>query len=51
MALTKDPIKADEKYWKNTGLINYEFAPDVKLGIFKKAFGKIMFFILKRVMK
>lgn len=51
MALTKDPIKPDAEYWKSTGLVNHDFAPEVKLGIIKKIFSKIMFFVLKKVMK
>lgn len=41
----------DKEYWESTGLVNHEFAPNVKLGIFKKAFAKIMYFILNKVMK
>ena len=51
MALSEDPIEADAKYWENTGLVNHDFAPNVNLGILKKAFAKIMFSILKKVMK
>lgn len=51
MAKTKDPIKADKEYWERTGLVNYEFAPAIKLNPIKKAFGKLMFFIMKKVMK
>lgn len=51
MALSQVPIKADEKYWRETGLVNHDFSPQVKLGIVKKAFSKIMFAILKRVIK
>ena len=51
MAVCEDPIKADAEYWKSTGLVNYEFAPAVKLNPIKKGFGKIMFFILKKVIK
>ena len=50
MALMEDPIEADKKYWFETGLVNHDFAPEVKLGIIKKTFSKIMFAILKRVM-
>ena len=49
MALSDDPIEPDKKYWHDTGLVNHDFAPQVKLGIFKKLFSKIMFMILKRV--
>ena len=51
MALTKDPIKADAEYWKRTDLVSYDFAPEIKLNPVKKIFAKIMFFILKNVMK
>ncbi|MBE6498926.1 MAG: NAD(P)H-dependent oxidoreductase [Methanobrevibacter thaueri] len=51
LALSKHPIEADEKYWNETGLINMDFAPEVKLNIFKKIFSKIMFFIIKQVIK
>lgn len=50
MALKKDGIPADVKYWNETGFINHDFSPEVKLGLFKKAFSKLMFNILKRVM-
>ena len=51
MALSKDPIGADSKYWIETDLVNHDFAPEVKLNIVKKAFSKIMFFVFKKVMK
>lgn len=51
MASSKDPIPADAQYWRQSGLINYDFSPEVKLNIFKKTFSKIMYNILKRVMK
>jgi multimeric flavodoxin WrbA len=51
MALIEKPIEIDKKYWFDTGLINYDFAPEVRLGIVKKLFSKIMFNILKRVIK
>lgn len=50
MALKEDGIPADVRYWHDTGFINHDFSPDVKLGIFKKVFSKLMFNILKRVM-
>lgn len=49
MALVDDPIPADAKYWNETGLINHDFSPMVKLNIVKKTFAKLMFFIFKRV--
>ena len=51
MALSKDPIEADRKYWLRTDLVNQDFAPQVKLNIVKKSFSKLMFFIFKRIMK
>ena len=51
MAVSKVPIPADAKYWKETGLINSDFAPEIKLNIIKKAFSKMMFFIMKRLIK
>lgn len=50
MALSDEPIKADKEFWFDTGLVNHDFSPDVKLGPVKKIFSKIMFNILKRVM-
>lgn len=50
MALKDDHIEPDIKYWHETGLVNHDFAPEVKLGLFKKIFSKLMFNILKRVM-
>ena len=51
MASEGEGMVKDKEYWESTGLVNHEFAPNVKLGIFKKAFAKIMYFILKKVMK
>ena len=45
-----ESIAKDIEFWHNTGLINHDFAPEVKLNLFKKVFSKLMFFILKRVM-
>ena len=50
MAVMDNPIKADCRFWHETGLVNHDFSPEVKLGIVKKAFSKIMFNVLKRVM-
>ncbi|MBQ2832037.1 flavodoxin family protein [Methanobrevibacter sp.] len=50
MALTDEPIPADKEFWFKTELVKYDFAPEVKLGIIKKIFAKLMFNILKRVM-
>lgn len=49
MSLDDGPFEPDKKYWRETGLINQDFAPEVKLGIFKKIFAKLMFAILKKV--
>lgn len=51
MALSKNPIKADREFWIKTDLINQDFSPEVKMNLFKKAFSKAMFFILKRAIK
>ena len=51
MAVSDNSIEPDEEYWKNTGLVNHDFAPEVKLNPFKKLFSKMLFFILKRVIK
>lgn len=49
MSLSEDPIKPDKEYWHDTGLVNYEFAPVVKLNMIKRIFAKLIFFILKRI--
>lgn len=51
LALSEDPIKPDKEFWFSTGLVKHDFAPEVKLNIVKKVFAKLMFFVLKRVMK
>ena len=51
MSISKDPIKADAEYWQKTDLVNNDFAPCVKLNPVKKVFAKIMFFIMKKVIK
>ena len=51
LAASNDPIKADKLYWESSGLINHEFSPIVKLNFIKKIFAKVMYYILKRVMK
>lgn len=51
MALSNDPIPADKEFWFNRDLVSHDFAPEVNLNIAKKLFSKLMFFILKRVMK
>lgn len=49
MAFSDNSIEADKKFWMNTGLIKYDFSPEVKLNIIKKLFSKIMFNIFKLV--
>ena len=51
MAFAEDPLEADKEYWFRTGLVNHDFAPDVKLNFVKKVFSKAMFFIMGRVIK
>ena len=51
MAVSSEPIAADAKFWHEKDLINHDFAPEVKLNPFKKLFSKIMFFIMKKVLK
>ena len=46
-----EPMKADREYWIKNDLINHDFSPEVKLGIFKTLFSKISFNFLKRVIK
>lgn len=48
MATSSNPIPADKKYWEETNFINHDFAPTIKLNIIKRAFGKLMYFILKK---
>lgn len=50
MSMKDDGIEADVKFWHETGLVNHEFSPKVKLGIIKKAFAKIIITVLKRVL-
>ncbi len=49
MAQIDDPIEIDREYWIKTDFINHDFAPEVKLGLFKTIFSKIMFRIFKIV--
>ncbi len=49
MSVKDNPIPADAKFWKETGLVNYPFSPEIKLNIIKKLFANIMFKIFKRV--
>ena len=51
LAFSIDSIEADKEYWFASGLVNYDYGPDVKLNIVKKAFSKIMFFIFGKIMK
>ena len=51
LASSKNPIKADAQYWTSTSMIDYDYAPVIKLGIIKKLFSKIMFLIFKQIFK
>ena len=51
MAVSSNPIEPDREFWVKKDLVNHEFAPEVKLNIVKKAFSKLMFFIMKKVIK
>lgn len=51
MVLSEAPLEADAKFWFETGLVNNDFSPKIKLNIVKKAFAKMMFFVMKRVIK
>lgn len=51
MAYSSDPIEIDRQFWFEKDLANHDFAPEIKLNPLKKIFSKLMFFILKRVMK
>ena len=50
MAVSEQPMETDSKFWHETGLVDHDFAPEVKLGLIKKAFAKLMFRIMKMVM-
>lgn len=39
---------ADYDYWKETGLNNYNFSPNVKVGVFKNTIGKLVCKIIKK---
>lgn len=49
MAVSNNSIEADKKFWKNTGLINHDFGPEIKLNVIKKLFSKIMFAFFKLI--
>ena len=51
MAVSSDPIESDKEFWFKTGLVNNDFAPEVKLGMVKRLFSKLMFFVMKKVIK
>lgn len=51
MAFSDNPLKADKEFWFKTGLVNHDFSPEIRLNVFKKLFSKLMFLILKRVIK
>ena len=42
---------ADHDYWEKSGLVKYDYAPIIKLGIIKRIFAKAMFNLLKKAMK
>ena len=48
-ALNEDHIERDRQYWRETGLINHDFAPEVKLGIFKTLIAKISLTLFKKL--
>ncbi|WP_298500045.1 flavodoxin family protein [uncultured Methanobrevibacter sp.] len=50
MAVTDDPIPADARFWQETGLVNHDFSPAVKLNPLKKIFAKLMYFVFKKVL-
>ena len=50
LAVCDNPMEADAKYWKSTGLVNCDYGPEVKLNIVKKVFARIIFKFFKRVM-
>ena len=50
LASSNDPIIADKIYWENSGLIEHEFSPVVKLNPIKKAFAKVIYSVMKKVM-
>ena len=51
MAVSSNSIEVDKEFWVKKDLVNNDFAPDVKLNFVKKLFSKLMFFIMKKVMK
>jgi len=51
IAVSKEPIEIDKKYWYDRDLISHDFSPAVKLGIFKTLFSKLMYFLMKKFIK
>ena len=51
MACSNEPIEADREFWIKNDLVNHDFAPEIKLNPLKKAFSKVMFFILSKFIK
>ena len=45
------PDAKDYAYWKESGLIDHEFSPEIKLGFGKRVFGKALYAPLRRMMK
>lgn len=50
-ASRNDPNSADYTYWTETGLVNSDFSPEVKLGFGKRTFGKAMHALLRKIIK
>lgn len=44
-------LKKDKEYWQSTGLKYHDFAPEVKLPLFKRIFTKCLYSILSHVFK
>ena len=51
MACSNEPIEADREFWIKNDLVNHDFAPEIKLNPLKKAFSKMMFFVLSKFIK
>lgn len=47
LAVSDNPMKADAEYWKEKGLVNCDYGPEVKLNIVKKLFSKLVFGFFK----
>lgn len=51
MAFSKNPIEVDKRFWIENDLVSHDFSPEVKLNPFKRLFSKMMFFVMKMVIK